>query len=138
MALHQEYGNETPMPDEILCLTPPTHKAWSFTAETWGDVLVENLSEIRFNEFALDQLVIKTEQKTMIRALVKTFSESGSNLLTDKGGGATIVLDGDPGTLCACSLTHRTLNSDSTCLSSIQGPERWVNRLPWFSDCQRW
>ncbi|CEL54617.1 hypothetical protein RSOLAG1IB_11706 [Rhizoctonia solani AG-1 IB] len=98
MALHQEYGNETPMPDEILCLTPPTHKAWSFTAETWGDVLVENLSEIRFNEFALDQLVIKTEQKTMIRALVKTFSESGSNLLTDKGGGATIVLDGDPGT----------------------------------------
>ncbi|GAB1521095.1 hypothetical protein RhiTH_004186 [Rhizoctonia solani] len=95
-----EYKNDNPLPDEILCLTPPAHKAWSFAAEAWGDVLVNNLSEITFDKLALDQLVLKTDQKKLLKALVESHS-GGNKLAMDarpgKNGGLTMVLHGNPG-----------------------------------------
>ncbi|ELU38850.1 hypothetical protein AG1IA_07116 [Rhizoctonia solani AG-1 IA] len=94
-----EYKNDNPLPDEILCLTPPAHKAWSFAAEAWGDVLVNNLSEITFDKLALDQLVLKTDQKKLLKALVESHS-GGNKLAMDarpgKNGGLTMVLHGNP------------------------------------------
>ncbi|CAE6427141.1 unnamed protein product [Rhizoctonia solani] len=99
---HEEYKNDSPLPDEIICLTPPTHKGWSFVAKAWGSVLVTNLSEITFDELAFDQLVLKSEYKKMIKALVETHSGSGDGLAKDlvsgKGGGMVMVLHGKPGT----------------------------------------
>ncbi|CCO35625.1 hypothetical protein BN14_09743 [Rhizoctonia solani AG-1 IB] len=101
---HEEYRNEVPLPDEIICLTPPTHKAWSFVAKTWGSVLVANLSEIVFDDLAFDQLVLKPDHKKMIKAMVETYSEDGNKLAKDlvsgKGGGLVMVLHGKPGALC--------------------------------------
>ncbi|KAF8695210.1 ATPase family various cellular activities (AAA), partial [Rhizoctonia solani] len=95
-----EYKNDNPLPDEILCLTPPAHKAWSFAAEAWGDVLVNNLSEITFDKLALDQLVLKTDQKKLLKALVESHS-GGNKLAMDarpgKNGGLMMVLHGNPG-----------------------------------------
>ncbi|CAE6443494.1 unnamed protein product [Rhizoctonia solani] len=99
---HEEYKNDDPLPDEIICLTPPTHKGWSFVAKAWGTILVTNLSEITFDELAFDQLVLKPEYKKMIKALVETHSGSGDGLAKDlvsgKGGGMVMVLHGKPGT----------------------------------------
>ncbi|CEL59914.1 hypothetical protein RSOLAG1IB_09198 [Rhizoctonia solani AG-1 IB] len=99
---HEEYRNDVPLPDEIICLTPPTHKAWSFVAKTWGSVLVANLSEIVFDDLAFDQLVLKPDHKKMIKAMVETYSEDGNKLAKDlvygKGGGLVMVLHGKPGT----------------------------------------
>ncbi|CAE6449296.1 unnamed protein product [Rhizoctonia solani] len=99
---HEEYKNDSPLPDEIICLTPPTHKAWSFAAKAWGNILVTNLSEIAFDELAFDQLVLKQEYKKMIKALVETHSGGGDGLAKDlvsgKGGGMVMVLHGKPGT----------------------------------------
>ncbi|CAE6425896.1 unnamed protein product [Rhizoctonia solani] len=99
---HEEYKNDSPLPDEIICLTPPTHKGWSFVAKAWGSILVTNLSEIAFDELAFDQLVLKPEYKKMIKALVETHSGSGDSLAKDlvsgKGGGMVMVLHGKPGT----------------------------------------
>ncbi|KAG8686540.1 hypothetical protein FRC11_008796 [Ceratobasidium sp. 423] len=99
---HEEYKNDAPLPDEIICLTPPTHKAWAFAAKAWGNILVTNLSEITFDELAFDQLVLKLEYKKMIKALVETHSGGGDGLAKDlvsgKGGGMVMVLHGKPGT----------------------------------------
>ncbi|QRW20661.1 AAA family ATPase [Rhizoctonia solani] len=100
--VREEYSNDTRLPDDIICLTPPTHKAWSFAAKTWGKVLVTNLSEIIFDELAFDQLVLRPEYKKIIKAMVETHSESGNDLARDlvsgKGGGLVMVLHGKPGT----------------------------------------
>ncbi|KAF8754494.1 P-loop containing nucleoside triphosphate hydrolase protein [Rhizoctonia solani] len=80
-----EYKNDNPLPDEIL---------------SWGDVLVNNLSEITFDKLALDQLVLKTDQKKLLKALVESHS-GGNKLAMDarpgKNGGLTMVLHGNPG-----------------------------------------
>ncbi|KAJ1305102.1 hypothetical protein OPQ81_000141 [Rhizoctonia solani] len=99
---YEEYKKDEPIPDEILCLTPPTHKGWSFAAKAWGSILVGNLSEIAFDELAFDQLVLKSEYKKMIKALVETNSansdELAQDLVSGKGGGMVMVLHGKPGT----------------------------------------
>ena len=97
----EEYDNDESLPEEILCLTPPTHLGWSFTAKTWGLLLVEHLSEIVFDELAFDQLVVRPEYKKMIKALVETHAGQESGLVKDlvvgKGGGMVMVLHGKPG-----------------------------------------
>ncbi|KAG9121550.1 hypothetical protein FRC07_002444 [Ceratobasidium sp. 392] len=98
----EEYQPTEPLPEEILCLTPPAHYGWSFTAKLWGLILVENLAEIVFDEMAFDQLVLKKEYKKMIKALVETHAGQGDGLARDlvagKGGGMVMVLHGKPGT----------------------------------------
>lgn len=98
----EEYDNEESLPDDILCLTPPTHLGWSFTAKVWGLILVDHLSEIVFDELAFDQLVVRPEYKKMIKALVETHAGQNDGLARDlvagKGGGMVMVLHGKPGT----------------------------------------
>lgn len=98
----EEYNNEKPLPDEILCLTPPTLNGWSFGAKAWGMILVTQLSEIVFDELAFDQLVLKPEYKKMIKALIETHAGGNEglakDLVTGKGGGMVMVLHGKPGT----------------------------------------
>ncbi|QRV93223.1 AAA family ATPase [Ceratobasidium sp. AG-Ba] len=98
----EEYQPSEPLPDEILCLVPPAHFGWSFTAKIWGLVLVENMADIVFDEMAFDQLVLKKEYKKMIKALVETHAAQGDGFVKDlvagKGGGMVMVLHGKPGT----------------------------------------
>ncbi|KAG9109876.1 hypothetical protein FRC07_008250, partial [Ceratobasidium sp. 392] len=98
----EELEPSEPLPDEILCLTPPTHYGWSFRAKQWGLILVESLVDIVFDEMAFDQLVLKKEYKKMIKALVETHAGQEDGLAKDiiagKGGGMVMVLHGKPGT----------------------------------------
>ncbi|KAG9122105.1 hypothetical protein FRC07_001659 [Ceratobasidium sp. 392] len=100
--LAEEYKPSEPLPDEVLCLTPPAHYGWSFRAKLWGLILVESLAEIMFDEMAFDQLVLRPEYKKMIQALVETHAEQEAGLARDlvagKGGGMVMVLHGKPGT----------------------------------------
>ncbi|QRW10368.1 AAA family ATPase [Ceratobasidium sp. AG-Ba] len=97
-----EYQSYDPLPDEVLCVFPPAHHGWSFTAKRWTLLLVEHLSEIVFDEMAFDQLVLKQDYKTMIKALVETHAGRGDGFIKDlvqgKGAGMVMVLHGKPGT----------------------------------------
>lgn len=108
----EEYDNEESLPDDILCLTPPTHLGWSFTAKAWGLILVEHLSDIVFDELAFDQLVVRPEYKKMIKALVETHAGQNDGLARDlvagKGGGMVMVLHGKPG-LYSCLSKFSTI-----------------------------
>lgn len=87
--------------DDILCLMPPTHLGYSFSAKFWGQLCVEDLSEIVFNEHAFDRLVLSEDYKDIIKAQVETFSLKSDQLVSDfvdnKGGGMIMVLHGNPG-----------------------------------------
>ncbi|QRV96041.1 AAA family ATPase [Ceratobasidium sp. AG-Ba] len=97
-----EYQSSDSLPDDVLCVFPPAHHGWSFTAKRWTLLLVEHLSEIVFDEMAFDQLVLKQDYKTMIKALVETHAGRGDGFIKDlvqgKGGGMVMVLHGKPGT----------------------------------------
>ncbi|KAG9079600.1 hypothetical protein FRC06_007634, partial [Ceratobasidium sp. 370] len=89
-------------PDDVLCLMPPAHLGYSFSAKLWGRISVDALSEIVFNEYAFDRLVLSDEYKDIIKAQVETFSKKSDELVSDlvenKGGGMVMVLHGKPGT----------------------------------------
>ncbi|KAG8703777.1 hypothetical protein FRC09_003954 [Ceratobasidium sp. 395] len=97
-----EYKSSEPLPDEVLCLTPPSLYGWSFRAKIWGLIHVEHVEEIVFDDMAFEQLVLKKSYKKMIKALVETHAgkEEGlaKDLIAGKGGGMVMVLHGKPGT----------------------------------------
>ncbi|KAG8787327.1 hypothetical protein FRC12_015672 [Ceratobasidium sp. 428] len=100
--------------DDVLCLMPPAHLGYSFSAKLWGRISVDDLSEITFNENACDRLVLSDDYKDIIKAQVETFSKRGDELVSDlvenKGGGMVMVLHGKPGT--------GKVNKDTICKSS--------------------
>ncbi|KAG8720236.1 hypothetical protein FRC09_009873 [Ceratobasidium sp. 395] len=89
--------------DDVLCLMPPAHLGYSFSAKLWGRISVDDLSGIAFNENAFDRLVLSDDYKDIIKAQVETFSKRGDELVSDlvenKGGGMVMVLHGKPGEL---------------------------------------
>ncbi|QRV92959.1 AAA family ATPase [Ceratobasidium sp. AG-Ba] len=88
--------------DDVLCLMPPTHLGYSFSAKVWGRISVDELSDIVFSENAFDRLVLSDDYKDIIKAQVETFSKKSDQLVSDlvdnKGGGMIMVLHGKPGT----------------------------------------
>ncbi|KAH8924864.1 hypothetical protein BT69DRAFT_36429 [Atractiella rhizophila] len=90
--------------DEDLCLTPPTIYAFSLVLKDWGEIKVDEVKEIVFDEDAYEHLVLDEDHKDMIKCLVDaTAGENKTNkIVTDvisgKGGGAIVVLHGNPGT----------------------------------------
>eukprot|EP00566_Odontella_aurita_P002131 CAMPEP_0113549958 /NCGR_PEP_ID=MMETSP0015_2-20120614/13722_1 /TAXON_ID=2838 /ORGANISM="Odontella" /LENGTH=1061 /DNA_ID=CAMNT_0000450725 /DNA_START=132 /DNA_END=3317 /DNA_ORIENTATION=- /assembly_acc=CAM_ASM_000160 len=88
------------LPDDLPAMTWPALVGFSFTSKTWGDVLVDGLSEIDFNETAFDKLVLPPARKRMIKALVRHSSKRGtfSDIIAGKGEGSVFLLYGPPGT----------------------------------------
>ncbi|KAI5475269.1 AAA family ATPase [Pseudohyphozyma bogoriensis] len=62
------------VPEELLHLLPPTVFGFSLVQREWGEMLVNQFEEIKFNEKAWDQLVLDEDQKDLIRGLVEQSS----------------------------------------------------------------
>jgi len=97
----------------------PTILGFSFSAKKWGEVSVDGMSEVVFDDTAFLRLVLPPEKKTLVRALVENKSDGFDDLISGKGGGCIFLLHGPPGTgktLTAESiaeLLHRPLYSVS-------------------------
>ena len=85
------------VPEEYLTMTWPAAVGFSFTSKTWGDVLVDGLEEIKFEEATFDRLVLPPARKRMIKALVRHSSDSFSDIVSGKGEGSVFLLYGPPG-----------------------------------------
>eukprot|EP01114_Cavostelium_apophysatum_P010358 TRINITY_DN2398_c0_g1_i3.p1 TRINITY_DN2398_c0_g1~~TRINITY_DN2398_c0_g1_i3.p1 ORF type:complete len:771 (-),score=203.69 TRINITY_DN2398_c0_g1_i3:130-2235(-) len=116
----QQQQNNTEMkevPEEFLCICWPAMTGFSFTAKTWGHVLVEGLDPIQFNDQAFHQLVLSPERKQLIHAMVKHSEGVFSDIIQGKGGGSIFLLHGPPGvgkTLTAeavAEMLHRPMYS---------------------------
>ncbi|KAF8598952.1 P-loop containing nucleoside triphosphate hydrolase protein [Ceratobasidium sp. AG-I] len=88
--------------DDILCLMPPAQIGYSFLTRLWGQLCVEDLSEITFDGQLFDRLLLSEEFKEVIKAQVETYALNGDklipNLRGNKRGGMVMVLHGNPGT----------------------------------------
>jgi len=92
---------------------------FSFSAKKGGEINISALGDIVFDDRAFERLVLPTEKKILIKALVENCDNTFGDIITGKGGGCIFLLHGSPGvgkTLTAESiaeLLHRPLYSVS-------------------------
>ena len=82
-------------------------KGFSFTNKKWGELSVDRLSNIEFDQEAFLRLVLPDKEKEILRAIVQ-YEELSKDLISGKGGGLfhfpynnyigrIILLHGPPG-----------------------------------------
>jgi len=86
--------------DSVYLQFSPYVYGFSFLSKVWGEMLVENISEIAYRSDAYDKLVMEEAQKNMILSLVATQLEKSTrpDIIDGKGGGCIFLLAGEPGT----------------------------------------
>ncbi|KXH50781.1 ATPase [Colletotrichum simmondsii] len=88
-------------PDELaLMLCPRTVTAFSLRSKSWSSCNVVSLDPVEFAADAWKRLVLKTEYKEVIWAMVKSYlahSTGFKDLVAGKGEGLVILLHGPPG-----------------------------------------
>ncbi|KAI8918956.1 P-loop containing nucleoside triphosphate hydrolase protein [Entophlyctis helioformis] len=85
------------LPSQLQVFTWPALVAFSFASKAWGHVLVDGVSDIVFNDAAFDQLVLASDRKRLIRALVSFGGEEFEDIIAGKSGGSVFLLHGPPG-----------------------------------------
>jgi len=120
MDRHNEQSNSfDSVVESKYFMTWPTILGFSFVAKKWGELAVSQLGEVVFDDQAYGRLVLPSEQKLLIKALVQNCDHTFNDIITGKGGGCIFLLHGHPGvgkTLTAESiaeLLHRPLYSVS-------------------------
>ncbi|KAL8279878.1 hypothetical protein RQP46_007728 [Phenoliferia psychrophenolica] len=100
--------------EDELCLLPPCVFGFSLVQREWGEMRVDQFTEVVFNDEAYEFLVMDPHQKDLIRSLVAQNSSASKDrekaiqtvgqvtasedLVAGKGGGLVIALHGRPGT----------------------------------------
>jgi hypothetical protein len=124
---HEDYGHDRDgesggspeLNDDDLWTTWPFVYGFSLSAKKWGEMCVDFMEPVKYDEDAFDKLVLPTDKKELIKALVEHRNQSFSDIISGKGGGCIFLLHGSPGvgkTLTAESiaeLLHRPLYSVS-------------------------
>ena len=86
------------VPEEFLITCWPALVGFSFSAKSWGHVLVDGLAEIDSQDHAFDHLVLSQERTQIIRAVVRSGSiPQTQDLISGKQGGLIFLLHGPPG-----------------------------------------
>ena len=85
------------VPDEFLITFWPALVGFSFTAKTWGHVLISGLSDIEFQDRAFDRLVLSQDRKQLIRAVVRSGTTvQTQDLISGKQGGLIFFIARPP------------------------------------------
>lgn len=96
--------------DNDLAMLAPVAVFFNLDRCDWQLGELKDVQEISFRRSAFDQLVLDSQRKRLVEALVvHTSSGNGKNvdLIDGKGGGAIFLLDGPPG-------TGKTLTAEAT------------------------
>ncbi|RIA96186.1 P-loop containing nucleoside triphosphate hydrolase protein [Glomus cerebriforme] len=88
--------DEKSVKEEEIFMCAPSLFGFSFTTKKWGQLYVDKLDEITFDDDAFDQLVMDPIKKELISSLV-TSKHKGVDLISGKGGGCVFLLHGPPG-----------------------------------------
>eukprot|EP01119_Soliformovum_irregulare_P002535 TRINITY_DN1277_c0_g3_i3.p1 TRINITY_DN1277_c0_g3~~TRINITY_DN1277_c0_g3_i3.p1 ORF type:complete len:578 (+),score=211.97 TRINITY_DN1277_c0_g3_i3:1-1734(+) len=90
---------------DIYFMTWPTVAGFSFSCKTWGELRVDSITKIQYDDQAYGRLVLPSDKKHLVQALVDQHNKSGkkkasefSDLISGKGGGCIFLLNGPPGT----------------------------------------
>ena len=105
------------IPEDLMFMCYPFVNGFSFSTKDWGEMYVDNLEEVQFDDKAFDYLVLDDDIKQIIKALVVNSEGTFTDIIQKKSGGTIICLNGPPGvgkTLCSESLAellHKPLYS---------------------------
>ncbi len=94
---HDKMSNMHSLPDEQLFMCSPFIRGFSLVAKTWGEMFVESIDEIKFDENAYDLLVLNQSIKKMVKALIVNSNNSFTDIISGKSGGVCMLLQGAPG-----------------------------------------
>lgn len=86
--------------EKFLCCRPVVD-AFSLQEKRWESVRVSQLKRVQFSEDLFKSLVIKTNFKTLIKAMVRSCLSNKpavNDLIQGKGRGLVVLLHGSPGT----------------------------------------
>ncbi|ORY04111.1 P-loop containing nucleoside triphosphate hydrolase protein [Clohesyomyces aquaticus] len=105
--------------DKMLC--PPFVYGFSLAIKEWCRFYLPHIAEVAWNKQSMESLVLKSEQKALLQALVSShpFPDNPRDQTKQKGKGLVILLHGSPGsgkTLtaeCSAEITGRALLSTS-------------------------
>jgi SpoVK/Ycf46/Vps4 family AAA+-type ATPase len=91
----------------LTLLAWPTVGGFSFTIKKWGEIALENVSDIVFDDNTFSRLVLNPEKKELIRALVVHTENAFADIISGKGAGCIFLLHGKPG--CGKTLTAEAI-----------------------------
>ncbi len=86
------------VPEDLMFMCSPYTYGFSFVNKSWGEVLIDNVSDIVYDDNAFDYLVLDENIKEMVKALVINSSGAFSDIISNKSGGTIFCLAGVPGT----------------------------------------
>jgi hypothetical protein len=94
---NSRYHHDTADTEAELCLDEavlymcwPTLLGFSFAAKKWGEVDLELVDEIEFDDSAFTSLVLADDKKALIQSLVNNYQTSFSDIIAGKGGGCIL------------------------------------------------
>ncbi|KAI8615230.1 P-loop containing nucleoside triphosphate hydrolase protein [Chytriomyces sp. MP71] len=85
------------VPEHLYFLCSATVYGFSFVSKKWGQIFVEHLAPIQFDDHAFQRLVLDADRKQLILNLVNSGSACSLDLINGKGGGMIFLLHGTPG-----------------------------------------
>ncbi|KAI2626787.1 P-loop containing nucleoside triphosphate hydrolase protein [Hypoxylon sp. NC1633] len=88
--------------NNIFMLCSPTVKAYALRTKCWGEVCVDGVSDIEWNEDAFRDLVLDKETKQLVESFVVTQTNQSpspefDDIVEGKGQGMIMMLTGEPG-----------------------------------------
>jgi hypothetical protein len=96
------YEHETTVIDSLtddhLFRTYPTIRGFSFASKKWGELVIENIKAVKFDDGAFDKLVLDADKKKLIKSLVVNKDFGFGDIISGKGRGCIFLLHGEPGT----------------------------------------
>ena len=84
--------NET---NNFMCW--PYLYGFSFSSKRWGELYIDHLKPIKFDDNAFNYLVLNPEIKKMMKALILNVKHSFKDIIGGKSGGCIFMLHGPPG-----------------------------------------
>ena len=96
------------VPDDLLFMCYPFVYGFSFANKEWGEIYIDNVTDVVFDDKAFDMVVLDQDTKQMVKALITNADASFSDVITGKSKATIFCLDGSPG-------VGKTLLSESIC-----------------------
>ena len=79
----QEVSKDPEFTEEDFLIASPVVLGFAFSEKLWLELTVSGINAIEWNEGAYDSLVIKEDQKTIVKALVQSHTFEGSRNIDD-------------------------------------------------------
>jgi adenylate kinase family enzyme len=95
--LRDSNGTMDSMSDDLVFMCYPFLNGFSFTAKRWGEIDIDYVSDIMFDDTAFETLVLDPKLKALSEALVTNVEYGFKDIISGKSGGCIFLLHGPPG-----------------------------------------